>query len=171
MMLNLNVRGAWLLGLLAASAFLNGLMLGSRELFNPAEARRRSMELELQRQIQALEIEKQQRRMSVELEAERERLHQKNLLDYRRETLQLYVEFARQLALIFTWIMTILMLSFCALMIAIRTIWKLSIARYDEKLWSDPNYRRYRRELARAMEQISRKSGAGRPFIPDGSPR
>lgn len=161
MMVNLNVQGGWLLLLLTVLALLSGLLLGSRELFNPAEARRRDMEIEIQRRIQELELEKLQRQKELELEMERERLRQQILLEARRENIRLHIESFGRMALHLAGFMLAFALSFYIFAHTLQSIQKPQLSRKDIEPWDNPYYRRYRRDLARALERLGRNSNSG----------
>lgn len=147
MTIQMSFRGLALIMLLCiVLALITGLMLGSREWLNPAEARRKDVETErLARQFD-LELEKERQ------ELERKRKEEESLmqLELQRRRLLIYVEFAWHLLLI-----TLLGLAgITGMTVAILTATRERKARHDP--WEDPAYRWHRREEARARERMAR---------------
>jgi hypothetical protein len=171
MSVQLNFRGLVLIMLLSIGlAFFAGLMLGSREWLNPAEARRKDAEterivqenlLELKRREQELQLqlEEERRRSEAHLRAEEERLQ----LELQRQRLLIYAEFA--------WRMLFIILLACAGLVGIIVAINMSLHQkqpYHEP-WEDLTYRRRRREEARARERMAR-AAALEGAIPSSQP-
>ena len=147
MTIQMSFRGLALIMLLCiALALITGLMLGSREWLNPAEARRKDAETAWLARRFDLELEKERQ----ELERKRKEEEELFQLEMQRRRLLIYAEFAWHLLLI-----TLLGLAgITGMAVAILTAARGRKALYDP--WADPAYRWRRREEARARERITR---------------
>jgi len=158
MTIQLNFRGLALIMLLSAAlAFFAGLMLGSRELLNPAEARRKDAETQRISQENQLELKKREQELQQQLEAEKRQLEarlraeeERLQLELLRQRLLIYVEFAWRL-------LPVIWLALAGFAMTIITISIVTPRKQAQReRWEDPIYRRRRREEPSAREQMAR---------------